>query len=1118
MKQKLRIFLSITFLITSFTYFAHAQGVRYTGKVISKADLSTLPGLSIAIKGTSRGTLTNEEGFFEITANPGETLVVTGVGVSRTETILGSKQSLEISVGFSSKALNEVVVTALGIKKEVKKLSYSVQEVKGVDLIRAREANPISSLVGKVAGLNIGVNQELLGTPIVLLRGNNVTLYVVDGIPINTDTYNINADDIDTYTVLKGPVAAALYGSRGKYGAILITTKRGKKSDKNFTIEVNSTFQINSGFIAIPKVQNEYGGGDNSQYAFGDGTGGGKNDADYDVWGPRLDGRLLPQYDGVFDPNNTYTTTFKDGLGHITLDEKGNPSNSTYTGHIIPTPWIARGVNNLDHFLQTGILNTNNINFSQASDHSNIRFSATNTNLRGVTPNTGINSINFNVAGGFDVTNRLKVDGSINFNRQFTPNVPDVSYGPNSIIYGVDIWTGADWNIDQVRNYWQPNKVGIQSLYVEYKRYQNPWFQSYEWLRGHYKNDLQANSSINFKIDKIFDLLLQSNISTYNLFRSEKEPFSAHPYGDEHNHGNYREDHRDLFENNTDLILKFHGNQEKSLLNFSGLIGSSIRSFHYNSSFISTNQLISPNYYNFQNSLFPIRAANYLANMQVLSGYYSADISLKDFVTISTTGRVEKSSAVQNRTYFYPSFGFATVLSDYLSLPSSITLLKVRGSWANIKDGGTQAYIGTTPNANYGDIVGYGGDYSSNYGGPNFFKGNPLQPSYSSSNPYNNQVGASKSNIVVDPSLKVSSRVNSELGLDVKFVNGRLGFSGTYFQNIDGPSIFVKKLSEASGTPNFTTNANKLRQRGVEFSLQGNPIMKQKGLNWEILANFSTYRETYDEVGNPDRFNYKGGRTDILTGALTLKSPDGQIIHDGDGYPIYTNKDQAIGYGDPDFAWGINNKLSYKGFKLSFQFDGMVGGQIQDYVKRKLFEGGRGIETVSGEIGRARRYESDNFTATGYSGAVNSDGSPILGQGVQVANGGSIDFNPETGQANNLNQLTYIKNKTATLWVQNYVYSLYRGVEHTVVSKTFSKLREVILGYSIPKNLLKGSPVRKLEFSLVGRNLLYFFNKGFKDIDVDQFPGRGTDNANHLENDLQTPTTRSYGFNINITF
>src|SRR5258708_28966011 len=247
-----------------------------TGHVVSQADQSPIPGATITIKGSKTGTSTSVDGAFSIRAKEGDVLIITGVGIIRQEQEVNGAD-LTISVTADAKNLNEVVVTALGIKKETKRLGYSVQEVKGSELLKAREPNPINGLVGKVAGLNVGINQELRGTRVVLLRGDPLNFYVVDGIPINSDTWNISPDDIETYTVLKGPTAAALYGSRGINGAILITTKRGKRNNKGFTVELNSSTQINKGFIAIPKVQSEYGGGDYAKYTVGDYNSNGKS-------------------------------------------------------------------------------------------------------------------------------------------------------------------------------------------------------------------------------------------------------------------------------------------------------------------------------------------------------------------------------------------------------------------------------------------------------------------------------------------------------------------------------------------------------------------------------------------------------------------------------------------------------------------------------------------------------------------------------------------------------------------------------------------------------------------------------------------------------------------------
>ena len=233
---------------------------------------------------TKKATLTDAGGNFSIAASKNDVLVISYVGYQTKTITVTDDAFLSVVILAGDNQLNDVVVTALGVKKETKRLGYSVQEVKGNDLLKARESNPINGLVGKVSGLNVGINQELLASPTVLLRGSPLNFYVVDGVPINSDTWNISPDDIETYTVLKGPTAAALYGSRGINGAILITTKRGKKNTKGFTVEINSSTQINKGFIAIPKVQNQYGGGDYQQYAFGDynsnGTGSGVNDKD----------------------------------------------------------------------------------------------------------------------------------------------------------------------------------------------------------------------------------------------------------------------------------------------------------------------------------------------------------------------------------------------------------------------------------------------------------------------------------------------------------------------------------------------------------------------------------------------------------------------------------------------------------------------------------------------------------------------------------------------------------------------------------------------------------------------------------------------------------------------
>lgn len=1117
--------LLLTLLMFSVSYVVLAQRA-ISGKITGGDNKQPLAGATITNKKTKTQAVSDVNGDFNILASDNDVLEISNVGYT-TKEVKASEAGSGIELAITQANLSEVVVTALGIKKEAKKIGYSVQEVKGSDLVKARESNPVNGLVGKVAGLNVGVNQDLLASPTVLLRGSPLNFYVVDGIPINSDTWNISPDDIETYSVLKGPTAAALYGSRGINGAILITTKRGKKNNKGFTVEVNSSTQMNKGFIAIPKTQDQYGGGDNQQYAFGDynsnGTGSGKNDKDYDVWGPRLDaGLLLPQYDGPYDPTKTYTTTFLDG--------------STFVGNIQPTPWVARGKNNLKNFLQAGLLTSNNINFSSVGDRSTIRLSVTDGYQRGITPNTGLNTINLNLFGSYDVSSRFKIEANINYNRQFSKNIPDAIYGPNSIIYDIAIWTGADWNVldPNIRNYWQPGKEGVQSNFVEYKRYQNPWFMSYEWLRSHYKNDLYGWVSATYKFNKDLDLMVRSNVTTYNILRTEKMPWSAHPYGDEHNHGNYREDRRDLWENNTEALLRYNKDDiGKTGLSLSALAGGSMRNMKFVSSYASTDRLVVPNVYTFGNSELPVRAYSFGSNLIQLSAYYSFDLSYKKFVTLTTTGRVDKTSAlpVGKNAYFYPSLTLSSVISDYVDLPSAVTFLKIRGGYTNVKDGGTRQYAGASfQDLNANSPIGYGNNYYTPYDGPNY---GLAQPPYTTSPVYNNVSGAYAPNYTINPGVRPSSRTNYEAGLDIRFLQNRLGLSATYFQYKDGPVISAQSISEASGLNYFITTGLTTKRRGGEISVTGTPLLK-KNFRWDVLMNWSTYKETFakfaggvSELGNGTGYPYHiGDRVDKLYGEAEAITPDGKVIHDESGFPIYLPKAQYLGHADPDWSWGIHNKFTYKSFSFAFQFDGMVGGKIQDYVFRKQTQGGRGANTASGIIGEARLYESQHWGDPGYAGAVDANGIPLLsGNGVQVVSsdpnvsGSSlIEYDPVTGVITNGKGLTYTQNKTATFWIQDYVSTFYNDVQHTLISKTYAKLREVVITYSLPQKLFQKSFINKIDFSLVGRNLIYFFPKAFHDIDVDQYPGRDQFNNIRRENDLQTPTTRSFGFNVNVVF
>ena len=415
-------------------------------------------------------------------------------------------------------------------------------------------------------------------------------------------------------------------------------------------------------------MQDEYGPGDHGSYAFGDGKGGGLNDGDYDGgWGPKFNGQLIPQYDSPVDP---------------------------ITGKRSGTPWIARGKDNLKRFLEAGILSTNNISVSATGEKYNLRFSTSHIYQKGIVPNTQLNMTNFNITADYKFSNKLKFESNLQYNRQYTPNIPDVNYGPNSIIYNIVYWAGADWNVDDMRNYWQKGKEGVQQIYAEYQRYNNPYFMSYEWLRSHYKTDVIGQAALRYTFNENLNLLARTQVTTWDMVRTEKFPYSAGTYGRDERRGDYREDRRSLFENNTELLLTF----DKDILpGFNTKInaGASQRVFQYKSIFASTNYLNVPGLYNFSNSALPVQVANFGSDMNVLSAYYSADFSYKKYLTVFATGRLDKLSTLPagKNSFFYPSFGAVSVISDYIDLPETISFLKFRGSYANVKDGLTSSTI-----------------------------------------------------------------------------------------------------------------------------------------------------------------------------------------------------------------------------------------------------------------------------------------------------------------------------------------------------------------------------------------------------------------------------------------
>lgn len=1100
MKQ---IYQQVKTVITALLFFlapALTFGQTKIGGTVTDQNKQPIPGAVVKIDGTQKATSTDIDGHYTITAQPGQTLTFTFLGYASTSVVVTDKTTINVSMIGESRALNEVVVTAFGVKKETRVIGYATQTVAGSQLTTARDPNPINGLIGKVAGLSVSATSEILGQPNVTIRGNTVSLYVVDGLPINSDTFDLSPDDIESYTVLKGPAAAALYGSRAQYGAIVISTKKGNKEKRGLTVDINSSTVINKGFLAFPEIQHSYGPGENTFYEFVDGKGGapGGVDSDYDVWGPYFAGQLIPQYD-----------------------------SPVINGVRQATPWTARGANNLANFLQTGYQFNNDIAITSNGDNYTTRFSVSQQHQTSYIPAQYLDIANVNFYAQFRPTPRLTFEASVDYNRQSTDNFPDVQYGPNSIIYNLAIWTGADWSVNapDIKAIWQPGKTNVQSEFEEYTRYHNPWFLTEIWTRGHHKNDTYGYLSGNYKINDNINITLKNQVDTYSLLRTEDLPYSAHPYGREGNMGDYREDRRDLFEDNT-LLTANYDYTINHFLNLSGLVGGNYRNFKYNSSWVSTDYLSVPNVYNFNNSLNPLQATSFVGNSKQLSGFASLDASFGKFFTLSGTYREERSSAFQHvTTYGYPSASATTVISDYVKLPDVITFLKGRFSYASIKSDLTSATIGPAPYSSitafggstgaslFDNPLGYGTTYDTPYNGPTY----QLSPGYSVNKPYNSQAAAYGNDNLYTPNIQTFTRVNYEEGFDIKFLKNRLGLSGTAFQYIDGPQILQNTISTSTGYIYEYLNALKTKKTGYEVSISGTPIKDLGGFGWDVLVNWSTYKQIYEELPpGEDIYNtfYKvGDRTDKFYGTKFVRNPQGQIINSspdkngkGGGEPLVDPTPQYLGHLDPDYTWSIYNNFHYKNFSLGIQFDGSVGGVTDDYVFNKTVRGGSNALTAEGALGAARYQDWQNFGKTGYAGSY-------IGQGVQISNGVAPVYNSTTGAVMNYGALQYAPNNTKA-FVQEYVSEYYNVAEADLMSKTYAKLREVTISYNFPKRLLQKTFIQNASATIYGRNLLYFYSdKRFKDVDLDQYA-----NTETTLTGLQSPSVRSYGINLKLSF
>ncbi|WP_373495113.1 SusC/RagA family TonB-linked outer membrane protein [Aquiflexum sp.] len=1058
-------------LLLGLTLSAFAQERTVEGKV-SDPSGQPLPGTSVLIKGTTKGTVADLDGVFNIVANASDTLSFSFIGFEKLDRVVGNANIINVTLqeGFE---MNEIVVTALGMERDAKALGYSVQTVDGDRFTEARETNVLNSLSGRVAGVQITNGSSTLGgSTRVTIRGEsslninaNQPLFVVDGIPISNNVVGssgrgglevdygnaageINPDDVASMTVLKGPAAAALYGSRAANGAILITTKSGKgKRGLGITINSNTTFDNP---LVMPKWQDRYGQGNNGQFAFVNGAGAGIADGVDESWGPDMNtGLSIPQFDS---PRNV--AGFRGG-------DLNAPSGST----INSTPWVPQP-NNINDFFRTGVTLANNVSIAGDTEKANVRFSWTNLDQKGIVPNTDLKRNTLALNSGIQIIpNKLTINTTVNYQNTNSGNRPNISYGTENLMY-LWIWYGRQINTGNLRDYWMPGMEGMQQFNYNYNYHDNPYFTVFENTNGQQKNRIFGNIVLNYHFTDKLSLMLRTGVDNYNELRDRKRAFSTQRFP----RGNYREDNVYFNERNSDFLLTY-SETTNTTWTYNIALGGNLMSQENRFLQLVAPELLIPDIYNFTNTAVALQTEQFNSRKKINSLYGFGQIGYKNILFLDITGRNDWSSTlpVNNNSYFYPSATLSGIISDMIEMPRNVSLVKVRAAYAEV--------------------------------------GNDTSP-YSLTNVFNNQIAwgsdqaKTESSVLSNAELRPERTASTEFGLDIRFFQGRLGLDFTYYNNITRDQIIPITLDIATGYNSRIINAGKIQNQGIEIVALANPIRKNNGFRWDVVANFTRNRgkvlelteglDTYTLTDRNGAFVQAriGERMGNMYGVGFARVEDpsspffGEIIHNSTGTPLRDSELVLQGNYNPDWMLGIQNSFSYKNFSFGFLFDVRYGGIVVSRTKTIGSTSGQLEETL---FGRANGYD------------LTVEGNGIISPGV-ISNGDGT-FRPNDIKITSRN------------WHNRYYER--NNVEAAKYDASYIKLREVIFGYNLPKKWFGNLPIEDVRLSVVGRNLaLWTENPHF---DPETLSMSGGTLQPGIEN-MAFPSTRNFGFNLNAKF
>ncbi|BDD09050.1 SusC/RagA family TonB-linked outer membrane protein [Fulvitalea axinellae] len=1049
--------------LTVFSVAANAQSVMLKGKVLDSKTKDALIGVAVAVKGTATGTVTDVEGHFSIEVpSSSAVLQFSAIGYTMVEEPVGNRTYVEVVMAEDVKQLEEVVVTAFGLKREKKKLGYSVTDISGSAIQEANQTNAVNALRGKVAGVNITApNNGAMSSPKIEIRGsaslagNNQPLFVVDGVLIESagtgagewggedwgnQIKDLNSDDFESVSILKGAGATALYGSRAQNGVVVITTKKGK-SRKGIGVDVSQSFMWEQAYRG-PEFQNVYGAGS-----------GGKTLMDGDQpywnfttqsWGPKMDGTLFRDPDGVIRPFSPQEDNYLDAY------ETGRSSNT-------------------------------NVAISGGNEKTTYRMSYSLADQSGISPNNSFERNSFNLRATHKATEWLKFEAGASYVIGEGKNPPGLSNSTNSIgrkfayilprNYNTSVWS-------QTEN-WRAPDGGRQRNYYG----SDLWFDLNMNERLSDEKTFRGDFRMTAEVTEWFNVQLMGNINDLNAKREYKiwsqDPKNA---GSD---GYYKQQDIERSEHRLQALLNFHkdfGTDWSTSLSFGG---EQWYSDYFQSEVQTQGGLRVPGLFSIGNSVNNPKANASKNERQVNAIYSFGSVSWKNMVFLDFSLRNDWSSTLTlpdgsgNNSYFYPSVSASWAFSETFDFnPEALTFGKLRLSYAEVGNDISSAYQLTGTYKNDGNFTGEYGDVSKYVWNSNNLPNRDLKP----------------------------ERTRSfEIGTDMRFLNNRIGLDFAYYWSSTTDQIVSLATSPTTGVTGRMINAGDIRNQGIEVQVNGTAI-QTKDFTWDVTATFAKNKnEVVELVDGVDKYRLAaqwnvysyamvGGEYGVLSTPYGYKryegddaSKQGMPIMNADGTYKRSGDEVEVGSMVPDWTAGLTNTFKYKDFTLNTVIDFKIGGD--------MFSATHHYSTGRGGLANTLEGREEGIIPEG----VFAEGTEIKGTDVS---GMTYAEAYEKGIVEPMTAETY--------W--GTLGSWGGGIrEASVFDNSFISLREVSLTYRLPKNLLEKTPFRHASVALVGNNLCYLWANFPEDINPE-----GVFNSNNgaaFEYGAM-PITRSYGFSV----